>query len=93
MKKLTAPANYNIIQNDVTFSVSFKLVQSRERDWAPYDLVQVMIQDDALMIIDLAQAKTAALVEKFAKEKTALGLKRHPESHEILARRAQQTLF
>lgn len=93
MPNLVAPANEQIIQNGVTFDVEHKLSQSVERDWAPYDEVLTIIFDDARQIVAVGTTKSAKMATKFVKNKVYDGLVRSPNSHEILARRAQLTLF
>jgi hypothetical protein len=91
--KLTAPTDFTVDQNGIKFSVKFKLTKSVERDWAPFDLLQTMISDDANMLVALAETKTAIRAKRFIAEKIAAGLTRHECSYEILARRSQQPLF
>ena len=93
MANLVAPTNEKIIQNGITFDVEYKLSQSRERDWAPYDEILTVIYDDAHMVVSVATTKTAKVAKQFVKDKSRAGLTRSPHSLEILARRSQQTLF
>lgn len=37
MPKLTAPKNETVTQNGITFTITHKLSQSRERSWCPFD--------------------------------------------------------
>lgn len=92
-KSLVAPANYTVVNQGVTFSVEFKLVQSLERDWAPYDKLQVMILDDCKMIVELFEASSVKVILGAVKTAIFRGLARSPHSAEILARRAQLALF
>ena len=93
MANLVAPANEKIIQNGITFDVEYKLSQSRERDWAPYDEIRTIIYDDARMVVAVATTKAAKIAKQFVKDQAKAGLTRSPQSFEILARRAQQNLF
>lgn len=92
-KSLVAPVNYTVVNQGVTFSIEFKLQQSRERDGAPYDIVQVIIFDDCHMIVNVCESKSVKLVLDFVRANIFAGLVRSPYSAEILARRAQLALF
>lgn len=91
-KNLKAPVNSTVEVNGITFSLEFKLTQSRERDWVPYDQVMCMIKDDAGMIVKIAETTTAAKILRWAKDMTPF-LTRNEASFEILAKRAQMSLF
>ena len=93
MAKLVAPANEQIIQNGITFDVEYKLTQSRERDWAPYDRIMAIIYDDAHMVVTIRESNTTKSIKDAVKIEALKGLTRNEASFEILARRSQQNLF
>jgi hypothetical protein len=93
MPNLVAPANEQIVQNGITFTVEHKLSQSLEKDWAPFDEILTLVLDDARMIVAVATTKSAKIAKKFVKDTVATGLTRHPDSFDLLARRSQRNLF
>jgi protein-tyrosine-phosphatase len=91
--KLTAPPSYTLTQNGIEFTITHKLSQSRERDWAPFDEILTIITDDAGMVVAVANTKSNKAAQLFAAQKAYEGLTRSPASLEVLARRAQLSLF
>lgn len=91
-KTLKTPETFTAEVNGITFSFEFKLTQSRERDWAPYDQIMCMIKDDAGMIVKIAETTTVAKLLRWTKDMTPF-LTRNEASLEILAKRAQMSLF
>lgn len=90
---LIAPANTQVVNNNITFTVTHILGKSHERDWAPFDQIMTMIRDDAGMVVDVAITTTAARANHFVAAKIKQGLVRHPDSFALLERRKQLCLF
>ena len=76
MKKLIVPSNYKTTTiNGVVFSVEFSLQKSRERDWAPYDRLMVLILDEAEgYIAHVAITESTRAAVRFAHDMIDQGL-------------------
>lgn len=94
MKKLIVPSNYKTTTiNGVVFTVEFSLQKSRERDWAPYDRLMVLIRDEAEGYISCcAITETVRAAVRFAHDMIDKGLELSPAAIESIARKSQMNL-